>query len=375
LQARYFPENSDSAVIVPLGTITRPPYKLIWNTYNIPNQLFTGIGILAEAILPNGTTQIALQEGIFLTHNPIKRKSIPIPYAVNIQKSGASVTQAFDLKDGQKSGHGFIVLNDSGLVVSVKVNDPSFYINRRGHDIADAGLEILLDPARKRSPYPTGGVLFYVVPLSGSPYKIDYRVNINNGTFKLVPQATRINYEYSVALREFRGYDVQFTIPKEAFGKSIPDTLGCNIILRVLDTAGQVKKIPLNGSNIHEMYSPVTWSEYHMPSKSIDSMIVNSALEAWTMYGRTGYGVGIIFRANGSFDNVEGVDNRPWNVVGTGKWYTIGDNIKATYKGSTITVPYDVDQESLILDGDDVWGFGWKSGTHYSREKGIKTKN
>jgi AraC-like DNA-binding protein len=285
LQARYFPESGDSAVIVPLGTITRPPYKLIWNTYNLPNQLFTGAGILAEALIGNTEVQIARQEGIFLTHNPIKRKSIPVPYAVNVQKGGAPVAQAFDLKDGQKSGYAVIVWNESGLVISVRVNDNSFYSNQPGRNIADAGLEILLDPARRRSPHPGEGTLFYVVPLSGSPYRIDYSADIEDGAFKLVPQSARINYPHNVALREFKGYDVQFTIPKTAFGKSIPDTLGCNIVLRTLDAEGQVQKFSLNGGNRHEMYSPVTWSEYCRLPKPLH---MYASLQ-WTVFFLAGF--------------------------------------------------------------------------------------
>ena len=269
LQARYFPEHSDSAVIVSLGTITRPPYKLIWNTYNLPNQLFTGIGILAEAVVGNTEIQAVRQEGIFLTHNPIKRRSIPVPYAVNVQKASGAALQAFDIKDGQKSGSAAIVWNENGLVISVKVNDNSFYSNQPGRNIADAGLEILLDPMRKKSPHPADGTLFYLVPLSGSPYRIDYRADINDGAFKLVPQSARINYPHSVGLREFKGYDIQFTIPKTAFGKSIPDTLDCNLVLRVLDTSGMVQKISLDGGNIHEMYSPIRWSEYYRLPKPL----------------------------------------------------------------------------------------------------------
>jgi len=280
LQARYMPENRDSAVIVSLGTITRAPYKLIWNTHNLPNQLFTGIGILAEALIGNNEIQTARQEGIFLTHNPVNRKKIPVPYALNAHKTtDEQVTQKFDIKDGQKSAQGAIVWNENGLVVSVKVNDNSFYSNQPGRNLADAGFEILIDPARKRAPHPADGTLFYVVPLSGSPYRIDYRADIADGTFKLAPQSVKTDYPYSVGLSEFKGYDVQFTVPKAAFGKSFPDTLGCNIVLRMLDTAGQVQKISLNGSNIYEMYSPISWSEYYRLQKP------------WHMYASLQWGV------------------------------------------------------------------------------------
>jgi len=293
LRARYLPENSDSAVIVSLGTLTRAPYKLIWNTYNLPNQLFTGIGISAEALIGNSEIQTARQEGIFLTHNKIERKSIPTPYALNAKKTVADdgqSAQKFDIKDGQKSGYGAVVWNEAGLVVNVKVNDKNFYSNQPGRNIAEAGMEILIDPARKRTPYPNDATLFYVVPLSGNPYKIDYRADVANGTFKLTPQSAKVDYPHSVGLSEFKGYDMQFTIPKAAFGKSIPDTLGCNIVLRILDTAGQLQKISLNGGNIYEMYSPVSWSEYYMLKKPLH---MYASLQ-WAVFFGTGFLLALI---------------------------------------------------------------------------------
>jgi len=296
LQARYIPEHSDSPMIVSLGTISRPPYKLIWNTYNLQNQLFTGIGILAEAAISGGAPQVARQEGIFLTHKPIERKVIPIPYSSSAaQGSGADAyAQEFRrISDPQKSARGSVTWNEKELVFNVSVKDPSFYSNQPGKNIADAGLEIMIDPTRKRTPYPTEGTLVFVVPLSGAPYSVRYRAEIADGAFKPVPQSSRIDYAHNVGISEFKGYNVRLSVPKEALGKSMPDTISCNMALRILDANGKVQKVSLTGNNVYEMYSPFTWNDYYRLQKPL---FMNSALQ-WCVFSIIGFLIALIVYA------------------------------------------------------------------------------
>jgi len=290
LQARYFPAGSDSALIVSLGTITRPPYKLIWNTANLPNQLFTGIGILAEATISGAAPQIARQEGIFLTHNKPERKLIPVPYSPGTHSiTKETHTQKFNLSDG-RSGVALTVWNEKELVFLVNVKDPSFYSTQPGRNLADAGLEILIDPTRKKSPHPANSTMVFVVPLSGQPYSVDYRAEIADGAFKLVPQTSRIPYPHNVGIGEFKGYNIRLAIPREAFGKAFPDTIGCNMVLRILDDNGQVQKISLSGGNTFEMYSPFTWDDYHRLHKPL---MMNTALQ-WLIFSVAGFLLALI---------------------------------------------------------------------------------
>jgi AraC-like DNA-binding protein len=283
-------------VIVSFGTITRPPYKLIWKTDNIPNQLFTGIGILAEATIANSEVRIARQEGIFFKHKPIDRKVIPAPYAPqrrnNFCVSTAdpamdSVVQKFHIGDGQRAGSAIVAWNENGLIFHVTVNDNTFDSNASGKNLADAGIEILIDPARRRAPHPADSVLFFVVPLAGNPkpapYRISYTAEISgDGAFKLVPQTSRVNYEYPVGLYEFKGYNVEVTIPNDVFGKSVPDTVGANIVLRLLDSAGNVHKVSLADGS---MYSPFCWSDYHRLPKPV---YMNAGLQ-WSAFFVAGF--------------------------------------------------------------------------------------
>jgi len=328
LQARYIPEHSDSPMIVSLGTISRPPYKLIWNTYNLQNQLFTGIGILAEAAISGGMPQVARQEGIFLTHKPVQRKIIPVPYSPagadafkvgsnnevevrsKIRSSGTDTVEEVrmvrrsgtnnympqefkKIGDPQKSAWGTVVWNEKEISFQVSVKDPSFYSNQPGKNIADAGLEIMIDPTRKKAPYPTENTLFFVVPLSGAPYSVHYRTEIADGAFKPIPQSARVDYPHSVGISEFKSYTIRFSVPKEAFGRAMPDTMSCNMALRILGADGKVQKVSLTGENVYEMYSPFSWNDYYRVSKPL---LMNSALQ-WGIFSAIGFLIALIIYA------------------------------------------------------------------------------
>jgi len=261
--ARYFQAGTDSAIIVPLGTITRPPYKLIWNTHNLPNQLFTGIGILAEATLANNEIQIARQEGIFFTHNPVKRQTIPVRYSANSAEAKASEenTKKFVIDDSKISATANFSWNERGFNVNVSVKDPAFYSTRPGKQLNEAGIEVMIDPARRKGAHPADSTLFFIVPLQGAPYKINYLAQISAGTFRLNTKTSKVDYSYKTELREFKGYDISFTIPREAFGRALPDTIGANIALRLQDEEGTVHKVSLVGGSVFEMYSPIFWAD------------------------------------------------------------------------------------------------------------------
>jgi len=287
LQARYLPAGSDSAVVVPLGTLSRPPYKLIWNTSNLPNQLFTGIGISAEAFITGAKPQIARQEGIFLTHNKPERKIIPILYMPNAQNTVKEAdAQKFNIGDPQKSAFTSVVWNEKELTFHLSVKDPSFYSTQPGRNLADAGLEILIDPSRKKAPHPADSTLFFVIPLSGAPYSIDYRTEIADGAFKLIPHSSRVNYQHNVGISEFKGYNIRFSIPREVFGRTFPDTIGCNMVLRLLDDNGQIQKVALaGGNNAFDMYSPFVWHDYYRLHKPL---LMNTALQ-WFIFSAAGF--------------------------------------------------------------------------------------
>jgi AraC-like DNA-binding protein len=123
------------------------------------------------------------------------------------------------------------------------------------------------------------------VPLEGAPYSINYRTEIADGAFKLVPQSSRVAYASSVGISEFKGYSVRFSVPREAFGKNMPDTVACNAALRVFDAEGRVQKIALTGGNIYEMYSPITWNDYYRIPKPL---FMNGTLQ-WGVFSAAGF--------------------------------------------------------------------------------------
>jgi AraC-like DNA-binding protein len=288
LQASYVLADGDSATTTHLVSLSRPPYKYLWNISQLPNQLFTGISVTATATISGGNeSHSTTQRGIFFAHNPIERRKISVPFALSgakLNHDDASA-RAFDMHDPQVSARSLIVWNDGELIIDVNVRDPRFYSNRSGGDMAEIGLEALIDPERGKSPYPDSGVLHFVVPLSGTPYRIVYRAETDSEGWKLVQQTMPVDYAHNVGMGVFRGYSVRFAIPREAFGRAIPDTVSANLALRIFGDDNQIRKIPLHGGSDSELYSPLTWPYYYRLPKPL---LMNAALQ-WTLFPILGF--------------------------------------------------------------------------------------
>jgi AraC-like DNA-binding protein len=75
------------------------------------------------------------------------------------------------------------------------------------------------------------------------------------------------------------------SIPQDVFGKTIPDTISCNMVLRLMDDEGNAQKVPLCGGNIYETYSPFSWPEYYKLPKPL---LMNPALQ-WVLFPVAGF--------------------------------------------------------------------------------------
>jgi hypothetical protein len=138
-----------------IGTITRPPYKLVWDTKDIPNQYYDGMRLTATASLPRQENDTAHLEGIFLTHAEVQRPAVHAPYRSekNANKSSGIIMLSSPPRPGKADIR--ISWNEKYLVFHIGVQDPFFYSDLRSRDFDKLGAEIMIDPAMSRKPFPT----------------------------------------------------------------------------------------------------------------------------------------------------------------------------------------------------------------------------
>jgi AraC-like DNA-binding protein len=271
IKVRYFPKNADTAVVKTIGKIYRSPFKQIWDLQDISNQLFIGVGVIIEVSFSNGDVSGLFREGIFLTHKGVTyppEKTIPYEYSNAVSTTLDSAV--FSIWD---SGLAKMKMcwNENSLTFFITVQDTTFRANIPEAILEQSGVEICLDPALKRRPYPTEDVMIYMIPLANkSPFRITYKPQwSDSGGFRLNPSSLRSNFDYSISKSDRKGYTVLFSIPRYLFGSSLPEKLGYNITVKRADTAGKIATASLIQERGYNNYSPFLWHELAFGPKPI----------------------------------------------------------------------------------------------------------
>ncbi len=271
-KVKYIP--GDNINVIPylqsLGTIIHPPFQLIWDISDIPNQLTYGITCFINAELVNGKTIKMQQQGLFLTHIPPDPPIYEISYApegfFNNNRQSIIIKSpilAFSAKAN-------ISWNKKSLLFHVEVQDPFFHNKLPKKKINKLGIDIYLDPQNKKTPYLSKDILRFVIPVTNKPYQIIAQSTYNpDGSFDIIKTKNRCKYYSSVITENYKGYVINFSVPKKILGSTIPESLGCNIIASVLDEKFSVKKLSWIQGSKFAISSPYAYGNLHLLEKPI----------------------------------------------------------------------------------------------------------
>ncbi len=251
----FIPVSEDSVDTLQLGTISRPPFRMVWDVGDLSNYLFSGVVVSAQATYRNGISEVIRHEGILLAHNPISRPRYPLTFARSediesvpeIVVGGTSSTPNYTAK---------AYWNNEGVVFELQVNDPFYYRDLPDDKYAELGVEILLSRGLNEKPYPDSGTLWFVVPLNVRPYRILAQPVMNGGQFEIKRIRKSVDYPFIIKTEDFKGFGIRFTVPLQAFGPELPDTLGMNIIAHVLNSRNEVESLSWVEAGAHNMHSP-----------------------------------------------------------------------------------------------------------------------
>jgi AraC-like DNA-binding protein len=268
ISVRYFPPDSDAAVVTTIGTLWSPPFVKAWDLKKIPNQLFIGIGAIIDVTFSNGETARMRREGIFLAHRqPETPPTYSLPYEFSDGRTFAGDTISFP---SQPLTFARAFWNEHSITFKVEVADSLFRGNEPASLLEQMGIEILLDPSHKRRPYPTEEVMIFVIPLSGKPYRVTYKpVFGDSGNYRLDQFSIRGNFDYSIERKEGKGFGVTFAIPYYLFGKSLPQEMGCNVIAKIADAKGKIVPSSWIDAKGYNNYSPYLWGTVAVAPKPL----------------------------------------------------------------------------------------------------------
>ncbi len=263
----FVPVSEDSYDTLLLGTISRPPFKMIWDIGDLPNRLFSGVIISAEATYRNGATEVLRREGIWLAHNAVTRPNYPIEFA----KSENSETVPEITVKASPSPPSYTARaywNDDGLTFDIQVNDPYYYRDLPADKYAELGVEILLSRGLTDKPYPDTATLWYILPLIVKPYRITAQPGMEQGRFEIQRMRKTVDFPFIVKTEDFKGFGVRFTIPLETFGPELPDTLGMNIIANVLNRQNDVERMSWVNADPLNLRSPLVYGKAPIQERS-----------------------------------------------------------------------------------------------------------
>ena len=260
LTARFFPGSGIMDTILDLGTITQPPFKLIWNIAELPNQLFRGMWFVADAAFKNGKHMIVRQDGVFLYPRHVSAKEVTLPSSAEQQK-------LFFIDTLPSIEASVIILNVSGnwnsqgLHFTVLVIDPSFSMAVPKEKLPELGVVVCIDPFMTKSAYPTKATLIISFPLLSKPMRFIYnKVNDQKGIMNFTVDTMDFPYPATIKTAEGKGYGLDITLPRGAFNNEMPESLLCNILMKVADRHGRISIISSNRVSSREALSPLLWT-------------------------------------------------------------------------------------------------------------------
>ena len=260
ISVRYFPSDSDTAVVTTLGTLYHPPFLQAWDIRKIPNQLFIGIGAIIDVTFSDGEVARMRREGIFLTHQEVV---FPAPLQLQYDFPDAATFPGDTIRFPSTTPPltcAQACWNEKAITFKVRIADTLFRTSMPESVLEQMGIEILLDPFHKRRPFPTEDVMIFVVPLSGNPYRVTYKpVFGDSGNYRLDPLSIRGNFNYKVERNEGKGFSVTFSVPHYLFGKTLPQEMACNIIAKTTDAKGKIVSASWINAKGYNNYSPYLW--------------------------------------------------------------------------------------------------------------------
>ncbi|MBD3344216.1 MAG: helix-turn-helix domain-containing protein [Chitinivibrionales bacterium] len=262
IKARYASHKPPRKIVTDIGHLTRPPYKLIWQTDSVPNQLVDGLSFYCEALLRNGTKIYSFHEGIFLIHNRFSTDTMEIPFhpagKTGLLKKGINITG----KDNQLiSAKTFLSWNKENLNFDIRVVNPAFHSSMSPEKMKKAGVEILIDHTLRRLPYPSSDDYVLTIPLEGKALRTMYMPEINvKDQFTLKKRQEPHTGTYTLKKIDFKGFTVNASIPLHALGTSIPESLGCNLIIKGFDNTDSLITLSWADAQGLDRYAPILWN-------------------------------------------------------------------------------------------------------------------
>lgn len=271
---RYLEEDGTPKTI-PLGMISRRPFKLLRPINDIPNQLTKGITCFAECIYDNGDVLTIRREGVFLVHKPFDN----LTYPIKLQKeSTGKIKKGFYLTSKEVKDRGQAEVTWDGNVMKFRfsINSPLFYSSVQKNILSKCGITICLDPKRSATPHISDKIKIIRFPTTGNPSELKIVSGYDRSDrFIMKEKRRKWPHPFKCKLYDFKGYTYSIDIPVSKIeGISPGDTIGCNIIATVFDQNLKLVDLAWRSGEESLIYSPLAYGQLILEKKTINFSLI-----------------------------------------------------------------------------------------------------
>jgi AraC-like DNA-binding protein len=249
-------QNRDTSLL--LGHIKHPPFMLVWNTDMVPNQLYKGMTLITEATLKNGEYLSSRQGGIFIAN---KRVIFPVA-AIPFSRKNGNMLFTKTIFSGRTPLTVFVSasLTVDGVRFFTRAEAPVNFSGAPKDKLAAMGVEVCIDPSNSRKPYPPPQAFTIVAPLDGAPFRMVYRpVFSSDGSFTPATDREPCGCAFETGKEDGKGFTIALTVPGALFGAAVPDSFGCNVIVRLPGENGQIVSMSWIDAPESDLLSPFAW--------------------------------------------------------------------------------------------------------------------
>lgn len=257
--ARYMDLHGLPVVAI-INQTNTPPFSVIWNMDSVPNQLLEGATISCDAGFAKKTYGNQFLGTLFLAHHKIAIPDIELPFALDIFPKSKKPLITMTADSSLTNVSVYATWNKSGISIKAIVDDPLFNPATDKAQLANMGIELLLDTSANHSVIPGSSVFDLIFPLSGPAMFQKFRpVFDSTGKFHLDKTTITWPESFNCGPAKPQGFFVECIIPVSLFGNSLPHIFTANIVAQTLDERSNLVRISWAQKNGQNIYSPFTW--------------------------------------------------------------------------------------------------------------------
>ncbi len=258
-RAQYKNPGKAADTTVFIGSIANPPFKFSWNIDQMPNVLYQGITLTADAMLRNGMRQSISKQGIFFAHKSIIRPTTFIKFGS--EASSQLFTQSRSSDRFPATVQAFSYYDNSRIHFTVKTMSAITFSTQPSASLSDWGVDIGIDTRLSMQSYPSDSVLFISFNLNGNAEQTVFKpIRGADGSFTIAKLKKSIQCPFELTKDDAKGFTMEIDIPKELTGSIVPDSFSCNMIVKLPGDSASPAIVSWANAVGNNAYCPVVWS-------------------------------------------------------------------------------------------------------------------